>query len=202
MAIRPIPNVHSALADAGDAQHGASLFGVGGSVLVMATDIGNVVLVNAREYCAPFFLPIPATFGFYNVQVASAGTAGALVRCGIRLPHPLTRRPIDGPPLFDFGTTDVSSIGAKFTIIDASLAPGLYWLSLAAQGAPATHATLTGIGGNLLLGMAGFQLAGDAAFVGWRQSPDAAGSGPLPSWSDAARFSIASGSNCPRVALT
>jgi hypothetical protein len=117
-----------------------------------AGSTANVLLmVNDRLYLQPFVVQrrrIPVAIG---VNVAGGGSAGALLRFGIFADA-------DGIPttlVIDAGTVAATSVSVASASLSTLLEPGLYWLAIAAQGAPATAPTVRNVAsfGNPLVGM-------------------------------------------------
>lgn len=102
--------------------------------------------LNGLEVAMPFKLDRATTFKSFGIHVVGTpGTAGSVVRIGIRsdsgsgIPHPTAA------PIVDLGTQPTTAAGfipyapPGGTI---TLPPGFYWRTVTAQGAPATGPTL------------------------------------------------------------
>jgi hypothetical protein len=91
---------------------------------------------QGREYCQIVQFPYDVTLDRLSVYVATAGSAGAVVRLGIRNDN--NGRP--GTVLLDAGTaaTTTSDSFATITVSQTLTANTLYWLSATHQGTPVT----------------------------------------------------------------
>jgi hypothetical protein len=106
----------------------APSFGPVGSNLSMST-------LN-RCYFVPFRLAASTTFDRIGVDVATAGTATAVLRLGIYSPDAAGDLP--GTLILDAGTVAGDALGAKQATISQLLAAGMYWLCVCNQVASGT----------------------------------------------------------------
>jgi hypothetical protein len=99
----------------------------------------NLTLAEAEE-CGVIFVPaVSVTLTRIAILVTSAGTAGAVIRLGIRAMNLSTWLP--GNVLVDAGTVTGDSTGFKTATISlAVVANTPYFLTATNQGAPATRA--------------------------------------------------------------
>ena len=199
MAIRPIPQRHAALADS-PGQHGASLFRVGpsdGSLMVPTTTTGTLALTNGRLYLTPAYLPRRVQADDIAVQVNVAAAAGGVLRVGLYADN--GNAAPEGDPLHDFGTIDLTGVGFRSAPAGTFpiLGPALVWIASAAQGSPATQATLVAATGVIMMAPTSWMLPADSSYVGVRKSADDT-LGALPTLSPAPSFGLQS---APRVAI-
>lgn len=110
----------------------------------------TLLVINDRLYLSPFVLQrrrLPAAIGVY---VNTVGSAGALLRFGIFADS-------DGTPttlVEDCGTVTAETTGMRSKTPTKVLDPGLYWLGVVSQGAPATAPVLRSVSsGNLMVGL-------------------------------------------------
>jgi hypothetical protein len=131
---------------------------------------------QGREYCQFVQFPFDITLDRLSIFVGTAGSAGAVVRLGIRNDN--NGRP--GTVLLDAGTaaTTTSNAYPTITVSQTLLANTPYWLSATAQGTPVTGA-LTRVPTNLWFGgQVGQTTQNQAAAFGYYQDSV---TGALPS---------------------
>ncbi|MFM0503985.1 glycosyl hydrolase family 28-related protein [Paraburkholderia caffeinilytica] len=102
-------------------------------------------LGNGNFRVSPFFVHQASTFTAIGANVTVAGSSGAVIRLGIYAD-------LNGYPnnlIIDAGTIDGTSATAQQITFGSpvTLAPGLYWIGGAIQGAPTTQPTVT-VNGN------------------------------------------------------
>lgn len=130
---------------------------VHGSTLGQATQAEAIVVAH------PIFVPTGAACDQVAVEVATAGTAGAVIRIGIASDsggYPFT-------VLTDAGTIDGTTTGTKVAVLGSTLTfsgPGVYWAITASQGVPTTRATMRMTTGNTL-GVHSQQQAGNTTYA-------------------------------------
>ena len=104
---------------------------------------GGFILYDGGVYLVPFYVASTHTFIQEGIYVDTAGSSGCLLRFGIYNTSATTGLP--STVLLDAGTASCTSSSAVAAVtISQSLSPGLYWLAVAQQGAPATPATIDG----------------------------------------------------------
>lgn len=181
MTITPIPNRHEALSDIRGSRglHAFGMMPIGSTGLsTPASSFTTLALTQGREYGIPIYAPRRGNWQIVRVNVTGAGTAGAVVRLGLREHNSFGGSP--GDLMEDWGTLAVDSTGEKFLDMpDLDLPEGIYWLDLAAQGAPITHATLTAITGVLPFSLFQISTPGSLVNVGYRSGSDTI-TGALP----------------------
>ncbi len=97
---------------------------------------------NGFAMWVPFFVGQTTTFNGLGAFVVTAGTAGCLLRFGI---YNTTASGLPGTVKLDAGTAACTTSAVAATVtISQTLTPGLYWLAVAQQGAPATPALIDG----------------------------------------------------------
>lgn len=109
------------------------------------------LLVQGRENAVPFYLPVSTSISKLALDVSTVGSAGALVRLGIRSHNPKTGWP--GGVLLDAGTIDGTVSGVSSITLGSALvlAAGWYWCTATGQGAPTTQATIRTAGASSVL---------------------------------------------------
>lgn len=106
------------------------------------------------ERCAPFIPGRNCTISQLAASITAAGTAGAVVRLGIRNDDGTGNNP--GTLLLDGGTIDGTVVGNAFVTISQPLVAGTkYWLTAAAQGAATTRPTMRQTTGGAPVGSLG-----------------------------------------------
>ena len=107
-----------------------------------STAMGSAI-GEATEIAVPIRFAYTITLDRLSVYVATAGSAGAVVRLGIRNDN--NSRP--GTVLLDAGTAVTTSTDFKNVTINQQLAAGvLYWLTVTPQGTPTSKAIVRSSG--------------------------------------------------------
>lgn len=108
------------------------------------TNVGSQtkLLTNSLVYYLPLIITNSPTITAISARVNTAGSAGAVLRMGVfsdSAGQPATL-------LLDAGTVAATSSTTTVTISSLSLplTPGLYWVAIVSQGAPATAPTMIG----------------------------------------------------------
>lgn len=116
----------------------------GTAYVVTAGQLGTTSPAEAGEQAVPFIAGRSTTLTTVAVSVTTAGSAGALVRLGLRAAN--GSQP--GTLLADGGTVDASTTGTKQVTISQALIEGvLYFATVSIQGAAATRPTLQAASG-------------------------------------------------------
>lgn len=102
-------------------------------VAVTAVATGTVSIGFQR--CLPIQISRTTTFDRIACEVTTGGSAGSLVRLGIRSP---TSEGLPGTLLLDAGTVDSTGTGILSITISQTLTPGLWWLVACSQVAEPT----------------------------------------------------------------
>lgn len=103
---------------------------------------GNSIFgANGDQYFEPFYVATTNTFDRIAVTVTTGGAAGCVLRLGI---YNDTGNETPGSVLLDAGTVACTGTGTTQITISQVLTPGMYWVSVAQQGAPASRATVAG----------------------------------------------------------
>lgn len=105
----------------------------------------NQTAAANQEQCTPVEVPLDCTLDRIGVWVAVVGSAGALVRLGLRA----FNGGYPGAVLLDAGTVDVTTLGFKSKTISLAVTAGWYFASVTQQGAPTTRAGLDGLPNNV-----------------------------------------------------
>jgi hypothetical protein len=102
--------------------------------------------INGLEMAVPFYISAPTTIKALQVEVTVGGSAGAVVRLGIRN---VPSGGLPGSLIVDAGTQATTTTGMKTWTLGSpqALATGWYFYTVTFQGAPTTGATLTAITG-------------------------------------------------------
>lgn len=122
--------------------------------------VGTVSTTQAREVAVPFLITTPVSIlKFYASIVTTAGSAGALLRLGIRAHDAVNSCPANTAPLLDAGTQAATATGTPTWTLGSALVLGIgwYWATLTTQGAPATPPTIQTSNG--ILFPIGFKIA-------------------------------------------
>lgn len=131
------------------------------------------------ERCIPFYLPKETTFDRIACEVVTAGTAGAVVRLGIR------QSGSDGMPStleLDAGTVVADgTTGIKEKTISQTLAAGIWWLEACTQVAASTLRVHASNVGSFAVALPQFSPSSlGASYVGYYNSSGGV-TGALPS---------------------
>lgn len=99
----------------------------------------NTLLVQAQVLYVPMMVYGATTMTGFSIQVNTGGSAGAVIRAGLYRGDGTAGRP--GTLAVDAGTLAATTNGQvlAFTFAVQTLAPGLFWLAVVGQGAPATQ---------------------------------------------------------------
>jgi len=137
--------------------------------------------VQAVEFAVPFIPAVNGSIDRLSLEVTAAGTAGALIRLGLRADS--TTTPVTpGALLADFGTVSGTATGRQESAVlgapVAVTAGTVYWLTATCQGAPTTAPTArANTGSNPRI--VGSATSVGAGLVGYQQSGVA---GALAAW--------------------
>lgn len=108
---------------------------------IFDTATANTLSIQATLYLIPFMAYAATTISGFSINVNVGGSAGSVIRVGLYQGNGASGGPstlmIDGGTLVSTGAGNLN-----FTFTQQSLPPGLYWLAVAPQGAPATSPTL------------------------------------------------------------
>lgn len=137
------------------------------SFCTSSSGTGATARTQGRENCQIIQFPYDVTLDRLSIYVETAGSAGAVVRLGIRSDN--NGRP--GTLLLDAGTaaTTTSASYATITISQQLLANTPYWLSATAQGTPVTGA-ITRFPSNWTGGQVGQTLQDRSSSFGYYQN--------------------------------
>ncbi len=134
-----------------------------------ATNSANLTLPEATEYAVPFLAPA-GTISAVRTQIYSAGSAGSVMRFGIRANDGVPTGGGNYPGTLLVETTlDTTTTGNNKTAnLPTSLVltdTTVLWVTVTNQGAPTTRAVMDGfVGGNF----GGFQMLNPFSFgTGW-----------------------------------
>lgn len=108
--------------------------------------VSAFIPAEGSEHSVPVVLPA-GTIATIGCRVTVAGSAGALVRLGIRIGNDTNtaRRGLPGANsvILDAGTVAADSTGVKTIAVNTQITvPGRYWLSLVVQGGATTRPTV------------------------------------------------------------
>lgn len=104
------------------------------------------LMTAAVALFVPFLVPVGGSYDRFAFDLATAGTAGSVMRMGV---HNNTAGSFFPSTLHtDLGTADSTVADDHDETIDIDLNRGVYWLSVTPQGAPATEPAIRGFDGN------------------------------------------------------
>lgn len=161
---------------------------------------GTVLQFNAQFDAIPFAVPVAVTVDRIACRVTTAGSAGAVARMGI---YQDDGTGYPGALVLDAGTVATTTTGVKEIVINQTLQPGLYWLVVGGQGAPATNTTFqtngTGVGSVNVSSLP--QIPGDDAndvfsLLGVNNWVMSGETGALPSTWTATKLAASNGIRC------
>jgi hypothetical protein len=94
-----------------------------------STGFGTFTGALTQIYMVPMYIPNSQTLVKIGINVASAGTTGALIRLGIYSNTDTGTSDIPNSLILDAGTVASDTTGYKEITISKSLQPGTYWLA-------------------------------------------------------------------------
>lgn len=106
--------------------------------------VGTSLMTDSREIAVPFQLGVAVSITKLYVSVTTVGSAGSVIRLGVRAHDPSGCRPTSAAPLADGGTVSGTSIAIVSVTLGSALvlAPGWYWYTATSQGTAATQPTI------------------------------------------------------------
>ena len=141
-----------------------------GSYTYCAPGSGNTtaVMVNGEEWAVPWSTVRPLSIARIGAVVRGAGSAGALVRLGVRADD---GDAFPGALLLDAGTIDGTSVASQEITLGSALLlpPGDYWTTAVSQGAT-TPATVECVNNAMDTVASGAIPTANGAPVGYRQT--------------------------------
>ena len=113
--------------------------GASGEYIVFGGATVNTAQVEGRLIFTPYWAPKAFSISRIALNIGSAGSAGSVVRIGAYNDD----NGMPGSLIFDAGTVDSTSTGAKEITTTQTLPAGRFWLAAVVQGGAATLAAIS-----------------------------------------------------------